>query len=106
MTDEGYRTLRRFLNKAGQHLTPPQKEWADFYEFSYFENPYDSPLDWLHSRLTDLGQKTTGVGATDLLDIARAMAGQLDGDTIQDLFQSDMNNDDYFKDTAWYSDQM
>lgn len=106
LTEDGYQALQQMLNKAGQYLTPPQKEWAEFYGFSYFQNPYTSALDWLHSRLDTLAQKTEGDGAADLLDIARTIAGQLDGDTIQDLFQSDMDNDDYFKKTGWYSDQM
>jgi len=35
--------------------------------------------------------------------MARELARELDGDQIQDLYQSDMESDDFFKESGWYS---
>lgn len=35
-----------------------------------------------------------------------AILDKLDGDTIQDAFQTEMDDDGYFKETGWYSPEM
>jgi hypothetical protein len=35
-----------------------------------------------------------------------AVLDKLDGDTIQDIFQKEMDGDDFFKESGWYSPEM
>jgi hypothetical protein len=42
----------------------------------------------------------------ELVTVARELARALDADAIQDLYQSDMDVDDYFKESGWYSSEM
>jgi hypothetical protein len=51
------------------------------------------PIEWLEERISALANDANIDG---LSDIARACAGVLDSDTIQDIFQSDMDADGYF----------
>ncbi len=52
------------------------------------------PFDWLTERLADLARR----GAIEeLWEHAGTLASQLDSDQIQDLFQSEMDADGYFK---------
>jgi hypothetical protein len=53
---------------------------------------WNSPGAWLLWKV----QKRTTTRA-QLLDIIDSLAGRLDGDSIQDLFQSDMSDDGYFR---------
>jgi hypothetical protein len=52
------------------------------------------PSEWLNWKLTELAQADK---LDEILGIARELATAIDGDTIQDLFQSDMYDDGYFK---------
>lgn len=51
---------------------------------------WDHPLDWLNAQIDDCES------LANLKGLARALAGQLDGDQIQDLFQAEMDRDGYF----------
>jgi hypothetical protein len=52
---------------------------------------WEHAQDWLQDRIA-------GAGEDELLELAKAMAGTLDGDQIQDLFQDAMDNDGFFDD--------
>lgn len=58
------------------------------------EYKWDSPLDWLTDRITNLLRE--GDTATLARDF-RQLAEIVDGDAMQDLFQSDMQADGYFQ---------
>lgn len=53
------------------------------------------PAEWLESRLTTLADDEN---MNEILSIARDLASKVDGDALQDLFQSDMDADGYFDD--------
>jgi hypothetical protein len=54
-------------------------------------------FDNAHEWLGHYSQHTADVkGITGLLGIIAELAGQLDADTIQDLYQSEMDADGYF----------
>lgn len=101
LTPDGYRSVQEMLNKHGAVLPDHAKEWAEFYNFE-FHKQIGSAHEWLDGRIAEL---STGAEA-ELLSIARELAGKLDSDTIQDIFQSDMDSDGYFKETGWYSNEM
>ena len=44
--------------------------------------------------------------AKGLVNCAQMLGNALDADMIQDLFQPDMEDDGYFKEAGWYSDEM
>jgi hypothetical protein len=106
LTSEGYKHLKSMLDAHGETLPPHAQEWADHYGFTFFKNEYETAHEWLEQAISRLAEKTTGDGAAELVSMARELARQLDGDAIQDLYQSDMDSDDYFKETGWYSDEM
>lgn len=108
LTSEGYEHLKEMLDGHGETLPPYAKEWAEFYSFTHFKQPYEHAHDWLIEKLTDLTTRMSGVGTEvdTMFEYARDMAGKLDGDQIQDLFQSDMDEDDFFKTSGWYSSEM
>jgi hypothetical protein len=56
---------------------------------------YESHHDWLAQRLQGLASDGN---AAELLNFANCMAGKLDGDTIQELFERDMDADGFFDD--------
>lgn len=56
---------------------------------------WDHPSDWLTEKLNGF---EAGTEFGKLREFALAIAGELDGDQIQDLFQSDMDADGYFDD--------
>jgi hypothetical protein len=51
------------------------------------------PSDWL-----DYYMEQDTHDRDDIIQIAKALAGRLDGDSLQDLFQDEMDTDGYFKD--------
>ncbi len=148
LTQEGYRYLKSILDEYGENLPAHAKEWADYYEFTYFKQPYGHPAVWLNEKLTSIAHRDVltdryfarkiakaiaphlrhGVSpnavvedircvltanftaddlrVTELYNMASAMAGKLDGDQIQDLFQNKMEYDDFFKESGWYSPEM
>lgn len=55
---------------------------------------HDSAHEWLDDRITSLSRPTK---VADLAAIARDLMSKLDGDQIQDLFQSDMSADGFFE---------
>ena len=58
-----------------------------------YPHEFSHPTEWLNATINRLQQN----GRTNLLaDMMRDMARTMDGDTIQDLFQSDMEEDGYF----------
>lgn len=59
---------------------------------------WSHPTEWLNDKIN--GYEV--LQFHELRDLALAMASKLDGDTIQDLFQSDMHDDDYFEETMEY----
>lgn len=102
LTEEGYKNLKEMLNGYDEgNITKPAEEWADFYMFEYWKNPWESVHDWLMDKIlvTDTGCNYA------LRSIAEQLAKALDADTIQDLFQDEMKDDGYFKETGWYSDE-
>jgi hypothetical protein len=66
----------------------PKTKTAERYRWSH-------PSEWLDDRIRTL---TTEEDHDALADIAQSLAGRLDGDSIQDLFQSEMDADGYFQD--------
>jgi hypothetical protein len=106
LTSHGYAYLKKMLNEDGETPSELVKEWANYYQFSYFKNEYSHPGDWLECRIDWLAKETNGPRSAELISLARDLASKLDGDTIQDLFQSDMDSDDYFKESGWYSPEM
>lgn len=57
------------------------------------EYRWSHPSDWLAEKINGF---EAGTEFAKLREFALAMAGTLDGDQIQDLFQSDMDGDGYF----------
>lgn len=107
LTSDGYKYLKSMLDEDEPNLPPAVQEWADYYSFKYHDNPYNSPVEWLLSVLEyhakQIGETTH---SSALLSIAQELARNMDSDKIQDLFQSDMEEDDYFKKSGWYSSEM
>ena len=103
LTPEGYRYLKSMLDEHGETLPPPVKEWAEFYGFTYHKNQWTCPLDWINDYLNRKAQEND---ISELLEAAKSLASKLDSDTIQDIYQSDMDEDDFFKETGWYSPEM
>lgn len=91
LTAEGYKYLKTMLDGHGHTLPEFAKEWAESYGFEYHDNPWSDAHSWLDSK--------------PICDYLRALLDKLDGDTIQDAFQNEMEEDGYFKETGWYSDQ-
>lgn len=104
LTSAGYSYLKLILDEHGADLRPAVKEWADFYGFTYHYNAFTSPHDWLDAYISDLQIKAQY--AETLATLTRTLASLLDGDRIQDMFQSEMENDGYFKKSGWYSEEM
>jgi hypothetical protein len=92
LTQEGYRYLKGMLDGHGATLPEFAKEWAEFYQFEYHSNEFATAHEWLASKSTD--------------QYLLAIIDKLDGDTIQDAFQKEMDEDDYFKESGWYSSEM
>ena len=107
LTAEGYRYLKSMLDESGETLTEPAAEWAKFYDFTYHKNEYESAHDWLQKTVQHhasmIGECTHSAA---LLGIINDIIPELDGDTIQDLFQSDMDADGFFRETGWNSSEM
>lgn len=104
LTAEGYKNLKEMLDEYRPGAIPEYaKEWAEFYGFEYHENEWSSAHDWLRSFLIDAAEDCL---AAKLLNAAQELANALDADTIQDLFQDEMEDDGYFKEAGWYSDEM
>ena len=110
LTQEGYRYLKGMLDGHGATLPEFAKEWADFYQFEYHEQEYPSAHDWLDCKLSaiahDIPSGRWDGKVTELVSIAKELSLKLDGDQIQELFQSDMEDDGYFKEAGWYSSEM
>jgi hypothetical protein len=105
LTGEGYRYLKGILDEHGAGLPEYAQEWADYYQFEYHAQEWDSAHEWLFSHIDSL---TFGVSGPigNLVSLAKELAAKLDGDTIQDLYQSDMDEDGFFKESGWYSSEM
>lgn len=117
LTRAGYRYLKSMLDKHGEPLPTHAQEWADYYGFTYFKQPYGHPAVWLNEKLTSIAHReieaircadftADDLRVTELYNMASAMAEKLDGDQIQDLFQNEMEYDDFFKESGWYSPEM
>jgi|SRR5579872_1047186 len=106
LTSDGYQSLKSMLDEQGESLTTPADEWADYYQFIYHKNEYDSAHDWLEAEVSRLASGVTGAHSARLVEMVRELARELDSDQIQDLYQSDMDDDGYFKETGWYSEEM
>lgn len=111
LTEAGYKYLQAILNKHGATLPEFAQQWADFYQFTYFSNPYQSAHDWLtqtiQTHAAEIVDRDGGnTHAAALVSIANELASNLDSDEIQDSFQSDMDDDDFFKQTGWTSPEM
>jgi hypothetical protein len=105
LTSEGYARVKDMLDKHGEVLPDYAQEWAEFYGFTYWKQPYEHAQEWLQDWIGRLAEETTGRCANELISLARTLAGELDGDKIQEIFQADMAGDDFFKDSGWYSDE-
>ena len=88
LTSAGYAYVKESLDAAGETLTPTLRQWADFYGFERWTPPA-SAHEWLESK--------------PICNYLIALLGQIDGDTIQDAFQSEMDSDGYFRPAGWYS---
>lgn len=92
LTAEGYRYLKGMLDNHGATLPEFAKEWVDFYQFEYHSNEFATAHEWLASKSRD--------------PYLLAILNKLDADTIQDAFESEMDDDGYFKESGWYSPEM
>lgn len=101
LTDEGYRYVKLMLDGKGDNPSDKARGWAEFYGFSRFENPYVNAHEWLDQHIDKYVEMSDG----RLVQLAKELAHELDADKIQDLYQSDMDDDDFFKLSGWYSDQ-
>ena len=106
MTSDGYKYLKEMLDGRGETLPDYAREWAEFYSFTYWSQPWSHAQEWLQDWIANLGKETTGARANELISLTRTLAGELDGDQIQNVFQSDMDSEDFFKESGWYSDEM
>lgn len=111
LTPDGYRYVRDTLNENGSILPEPVQQWAELYGFTYFEKPYKSAHEWLAQTIqfyaAEIHDRDGGnKHAAKLVSIANLLAAELDGDAIEDQFQTDMDSDDYFKEPGWYSPEM
>ena len=103
LTAEGYKNLKEMLDEYRPGTIPEfAKERASFYGFRYHENEWSSAHDWLHDHIQAIGAEDSA----ELVSLTQELGNALDADTIQDLFQSDMEDDGYFKKAGWYSDEM
>jgi len=91
LTVQGYENLQNMLNKHGKTLPDHAREWAKFYGFEYSENEYASAHEWLASKNPDM--------------YLVALMDKIDGDTIQDTFQDEMEEDGFFREAGWYSNE-
>ena len=98
------------LNRHGENLPSHAREWAEYYQFTWHQQEYESAHDWLNQYIASYDQAEWDTvngrkadGSTHLAQIARDLGSVLDGDQIQDLFQSDMDADGFFKESGWYS---
>jgi hypothetical protein len=92
LTQEGYRYLKGMLDSHGATLPEFAKEWAEFYQFEYHKQEWGSAHEWLESKSGD--------------EYLLAVIDKLDGDTIQDVFEKEMEEDGFFKTSGWYSPEM
>ncbi len=60
------------------------------------EYRWTHPSEWLADKISSYTSLRDADAITQLADLARALAGLLDGDQIQDLFQAEMDADGYF----------
>ncbi len=56
---------------------------------------WSHPAEWLNHKIDD--SKEASFAVTELASMCRLLASKLDGDTIQDLFQDEMDEDGYFQ---------
>jgi len=111
LTTDGYEYLKSMLDGHGKTLPAFAQEWADFYQFTYHDNPWSIAHEWLLDTVRDHAasiQDTDG-GKTHsmaLVSIVNDLVSSLDADTIQDHFQSEMDDDGFFKESGWYSPEM
>lgn len=54
---------------------------------------FSHPGEWLDAKITELSMADK---VDELCGMFRELASKVDGDTIQDCFQSDMDADSYF----------
>ena len=54
---------------------------------------WSHPIEWLDDHITELVRSNSG---PELIALCRTLATKLDGDQIQDLFQTEMSADGYF----------
>jgi|SRR5208282_5912783 len=95
LTQAGYRYVQEKLNEYGAKLPDVAQEWADFYGFEYEPggaSKFATAHEWLASK--------------DICTYLRSLLDQIDGDTIQDTFQNEMDEDGFFKKAGWYSVEM
>lgn len=57
---------------------------------------FDHPHDWLNWKVTQLSQADK---TDELCSMLRELAEKVDDDTIQDCFQTEMEQDGYFEET-------
>jgi hypothetical protein len=111
LTSDGYESLKSMLDGHGKTLPEFAQEWADYYQFTYHDNPWSTAHEWLLDTVRDHAasiQDTDG-GKTHsmaLVSIVNDLVSSLDADTIQDHFQSEMDDDGFFKESGWYSPEM
>lgn len=57
---------------------------------------WSHPGQWLEHHIDQLRDSGSDYARLDLASLARRLGEQLDSDTIQDLFQGEMEEDGYF----------
>jgi hypothetical protein len=60
---------------------------------------WDGPSDWLADKIQEHahGERDVYMRLAEMTSLCNSLAGALDEDTIQDLFQDEMTADGYFK---------
>jgi|SRR5580704_7194736 hypothetical protein len=92
LTQEGYRYLKSMLDEHGATLPEFAREWAEFYQFEYHAQEWESAHEWLASKSRN--------------QYLLAVIDKLDADQIQDVFEREMDEDGFFKESGWYSSEM
>jgi len=102
LSEDGYKHLQKLLNSHGRNLPEFAKQWAEFYGFTWHENPWGGPLEWLEDVLKRLWPSGYH---EELWTVVSGLVRRVDADGIQAEFQEYMKEDGYFKKQGWYSEE-
>lgn len=99
LTEKGYAYVQKMLNEHGSVLPEFAQEWADYYGFTWHDQPWSSPIEWLTDKISELWPLD---GEQGLWNIIESLLRMVSSDQIQDEFQEEMQDSGYFKKPGWY----